>query len=107
MTEDDTRKFLQEQLGHRNSTHITLLFEDNVTQAALPRGTTMTDNGAHKIARIARARNKVLDFVLYGNSKIADYDYFAMLDMDMLCTMDPRTGDYDHSIFKYVLLSEL
>lgn len=101
---DDTRDFLRKQAwGRGNSSRVTMLFEDNVTQyAGLPNGTSKHDNNVHKTARIARARNKVLDYV-EGNFH-RGYDYFAMVDMDMLCTLDPQGSDYDHNILKYVLL---
>ena len=98
---DATRTILKKMFGGANSTNVTMLFEDNVTDAPLLQGKMMTHNTAHKTARIARARNKVLSYV---EDNFPHYDYMAMLDMDMLCTLDPQTSTYDDSIFQYVLM---
>ena len=100
-SKDNTREILLKNMGGGNSSHVTMLFEDNVTGAALPPGTTMSHNNLHKTTRIARARNIVLKYV---EDHFLHYDYFAMLDMDMICMLDVSSGRYDHNIFKYVLL---
>jgi hypothetical protein len=103
-SKDKTRDTLLQNLGGGNSTHITLLFENNVSGAALsPKDTNsvFSSNNLHKTTRIARARNQVLHYV---ETHFLHYDYFAMLDMDMICTLDLVSGSYDHQILKYVLL---
>ena len=60
---------------------------------------TLQDNIPAKTARIARARNIVLE---YSEKHYAHYDYMVMLDPDMICIANP-TGCYDPDIFKYVI----
>ena len=95
---DDTRDYIKAFWGDKPD-EATLIFEDNVTDAELPNGTDFGNNNLHKTSRIARARNVVLEEAIQHYSH---FDYFAMLDLDMICTLDPRTGNYDTDILKYV-----
>ena len=79
----------------------TILVEDNVTgyNDHLHLNLTLQDNGEAKTARIARARNKVLE---YSEQNFAHYDYMVMMDPDMICVANVESGKYDVDIFKYV-----
>jgi hypothetical protein len=97
---DDTRMEILRQCKG-NGTICTILVENNVTGHDDHRryNQTMEHNGGAKTARIARARNKVLE---YSERNFAHYDYMVMMDPDTICLSNTETGTYDANIFKYV-----
>jgi hypothetical protein len=94
---DGTRETL---LAHLNASYCTLILEDNAPSppAKKPKGFATSKARTNMIAR---ARNRVLDYVVANYSH---FEYFAMVDMDGVCGGSDPSKSYDANIFKYALL---
>jgi hypothetical protein len=82
----DTRNAYKEELA--KTEHSTYLFEDGVSTGS-------------RVQNIARARNKVLDYV---HNNLADsFDYLIITDLDAVCGGHNMQLSYDSELFNYVL----